>query len=329
MKYCFQITTTEQITTAPYVPPYFGFGVNLCPKFQNGTQALEHIMQLDNDLIPYDSFCIDGSEKFDNLDEIVDFLINKAKKKIVLTQNMGLKWNETEISAIQEILVKDKTNTSNIHPYTGVIDNQTVYYLDVFHPNFTQSLTELGLLDFMNIPFSGLILGDNFPKNENATSTCKTPGSFLQNILISGSSIANSEQNGTWGSMCPNMVHTIGEGREKAHLEVHNSYGLEAMKKLREIGLGEMKIQARENESFLLSTSSGWTSALYYGGHNGMEVPFTWIGLRESLAHTLRQFVLSPFPSIPICGSPSADDTLSLRCYQLGLLLPFAYNSYG
>jgi hypothetical protein len=346
----------------PYIPPYWGLGLHLCRKSDNATQALAHIQSLnqkhpegtskDSSTVIYDSDCIDEdlrspfglTKKFlteNSLPEIVDFLKTNATKKILLTQKMAIPWNVTavdtsEVEDVWDMLVLDKSNQSDIHPFVGYADGRYIVYPDVLHPNTFANLTQWGF-DFGNIPYDGLILPDNVPTNEKANEICGKHKSFLERFLFNGTTLTDPFDSFTWGSICPQMVHTVSLNAddatttEKTHLEVHNVYGQEAIKKIRDHVLQEKL----ESENLMISSSSLWTEGLYYGARNGMPVIFSWIGLRESLAHYLQNFVLAPFSGTPICGSfvPNDthvfDDDLCLRWYQLGLLLPFAYHSYG
>lgn len=361
----------------PYIPPYWGLGLHLCRKTSNASQAWSHIQEL-NEItnpntgerrIPYDSDCIDQDlrnpfgidyENFPDLElqTIIDFLKNETLgKKIVLSQKMSIPFNnETDISEIQEFLVMDKTNLSDIHPFLGLIDNHHQTYLDVFHPNIFKNL-DIWNFTFGNISLSsldGLILVDSFPRNEEPmnSSSCKKPDSFLQKLLFATSPDTNLDSdsiNGDgitrpFGSICPEMLHTLevapnGESaQEKTHLELHNLYGFQALKKFRQVLIS---LAAEEDEEdgnlnhLLLSTSSAWSESRYFGVGQGMESNFTWVGLRESLSQILRQFILSPLTGISVCGSflpneyPVMDNNLCLRSYQLALLLPYVYHNYA
>ncbi|OXA55806.1 Maltase-glucoamylase, intestinal [Folsomia candida] len=352
-----ETTSTPEIAPlVPYIPPYWGLGLHLCRSMWDTALVWEHIDELNNatlNKIPYDSDCIHGNLRnllvknstifsSEELADIVEML-NVTEKKIVLSQTFTIPFVEgvTDISEIGEFLVMNRMNGSS-HPFVGMIDNGTVVYPDVFHPTIFSDLAPWNF-NFSDIPVSGFILTDNFPRNENSSS-CQKPGSFLQKLLLSTNRSIQIEPNDAlkkinpWGSICPQISHTVVQINtsrvEKTHLELHNSYGLQSSKKIRQV-LHSLEGDALSKRDLVLSTSSSWTESLYYGATNGMQANFTWVALRESLAHVVRHFVLSPVTGTTICGAflpnekPDFDNNLCLRWYQLGLLLPHAYHNYA
>jgi len=358
----------QAVRNLPYIPPYWGYGLHLCRKSDNASVILEHLKEL-NELhsdggtnrnssrIIYDSDCIDedlrspfsiDQEKFPeattdegiDIRDIFDYLQNSTvNKKILLTQKLSIPWNASQwnTSLIREMLVYNKTGSSSA-PFVGHIGELNVVYPDVFHPQTFKDFSAWGI-DLENMTFDGIIMTDNFPRNDKALETCGKYESFLDRFLSNGTTYTDPDGNLTWGSVCPNMLHTLYDSEsdsstEVLHADVHNVYGQEALNIFLERVI-EVIVDEGSINNMVISSSSMWTEGLYYGGRNGMEVAFSWIGLRESLAHYLENFITSPFSGTPICGSFLLNDSrvfepdLCLRWYQVGLLLPFAYHSYG
>jgi hypothetical protein len=129
----------------PYISPYWGLGLHLCRQLHNASMVLNDIYDLNEIIdektgqrkIPYDSDCIDenfripfgiDNDKFPTefIENATNFLLIDAMKKIVFSQKVALPWSEeTDMKNIEEFLLMDKTNMSDIRPFLGMIDNLT------------------------------------------------------------------------------------------------------------------------------------------------------------------------------------------------------------
>src|SRR5581483_1780207 len=98
-------------------------------------QELNEMDALGQRKILYDSDCIDEHLRtplfgidyvnfpLEDINAITDYLMNNASKKIILAQKIVIPWNEeneTDISEVEEFILKDPNNTSN-HFLFGMI----------------------------------------------------------------------------------------------------------------------------------------------------------------------------------------------------------------
>ncbi|ODM95214.1 Lysosomal alpha-glucosidase [Orchesella cincta] len=340
------IRKKHSIDRPPVIPPYWGLGLHLCRKADNGSVVLDELQLMfkENKAIAFDSDCIEeylrhpfdiDAQRFENLTDILN-LLETNLKKVVLSQKVTVPWNVSEISQVEGgVWLMNATNSSDIIPFLGQVDNITVTYLDFFNP---------ALGNFPVIPnislFNGLSLSENFPILYNASSLCEQPESLIQTMFITSySSTASINSSHYWSSVCPQALHVVGsdsDGNPKysSHISLHNTYGQQALETVYKTLANESTEAKTENSEMLVTSSSIWTSSMYYGGFNGMQVPFSWKGLQESVAHTIRNYALSPMAGTPICGSMvfnlsiPRDNDLCLRWFQFGMLLPIARNSY-
>lgn len=315
--------------------------MHLCRKAANGTEALTQIKALSegSSPFPYDSDCMDDRlripfqvdpEKHANWQELVQYL-QTNKKRPLLTQKLSYPAaNLTE--QISELCIQDGGAA-----HTSVWDNQSVCYIDVFHPRAEGWLSD-ELFNNTELLDNGIILTENFPVVENSEQNCPRAQTRLQELMLQVEWSSPSETP-NWGSVCPRTTHkvAIDETNERVveHWELHNVYGqkgLETMSSLMTLG----GVEQSGRQGIIISSDSVNTNSLAYGLFNGLQVPFTWNGLRESLSHVLRNCILMPFAGTPICGSfhvngteSALDQDLCLRWFQLALLLPFARNTYG
>ncbi|CAL8138030.1 unnamed protein product [Orchesella dallaii] len=336
------IRKKHSIDRPPVIPPYWGLGLHLCRKADNGSVVLDELTQLfqENKAIAYDSDCIEeylrhpiDEERFENLTDILT-LLKENSKKVVLSQKVTAPWDTGEIDLIydDDVWLQNGTNLTNTTPLLGKVDNVTVTYFDFFNPKLS-SFPIMPNISLLN----GLSLSENFPILYN-NSICQTPESLIQAMFTtSNSSTTNLNSSLYWTSMCPEALHTVRYGDNGAptytsHLTLHNTYGEQALKTVYTT-LADETLNPNGTE-MLVTSSSIWTSSMYYGGFNGLQVPFSWKGLQDSVAYAVRNYALSPMAGTPICGSMifnmtiQKDNDLCLRWFQFGLLLPIARNSY-
>jgi len=302
----------------------------------------------ENKGIVYDSDCIDeylrnpvdiDEGRFENLNEILKLLVEENSKKVLLSQKVTAPWNESESSIDTGIWIMngtDSLNSPKLTPFIGVVDNVTVTYFDFFNSELKQfpptPAPSPTPIDFHN----GLVLSENLPILYNSSTICSKPKSLIQTFFsASSSSTVSLNSSLYWTSLCPEALHTTGVVGDRptysSHLSLHNTYGHQALTTVYNTLTND---KPGESDNMLVLSSSIWTASMYYGGFNGMHVPFSWKGLQESVAHTVRNYALSPMAGTPICGSTifnmtiQRDNDLCLRWFQFGMLLPIARNSY-
>lgn len=333
----------------PMIPPYWGLGLHLCRKLDNGTLALEHIQDLhkDSDPLSYDSDCIDEYMRhplsIDNathpdylLEETLKLLKTKDKR-IVLSQKSTVRVDNPDTNLPKELLVVDTQNSSDLHPFQGQLSNLSVNYINYFDPYFTTTNypPEPALISGDLIPCHGFSLDDNFPKVDNVSAYCPAPKTLLQSYFTrTFLSTSDDSLNTTllWGSLCPTSTgHSVNASTKSLenHLSLHNVYGETSLKTV------HRSIKERNQQEMLISSGSYWISSLYYGAFQGMQAPFTWKGLQASMENAVRNFALAPVSGTSICGAILSNNItfdmnseLCIRWFQFGLLLPFARNTY-
>lgn len=343
-------------TEEPFIPPFWGLGVHLCRKSKNATSVLKEIEAITcGKSIPYDSDCIEEGfrnpinvdrNKFplENITGILEHLASK-KTRVMLSQMVTAPSNTTSLSAVSWLF--DISNASDIRPFLGKEDNVTYKYIDFFRTHYTN----FTLSEAEGIPLNGIFLSDNFPKLYIATNMCAEPKTRLQKMFTV---TTNGRYNSSvlWTSVCPELFHTASNTTSigtinvthggVSHQKLHNLYGEESLKQMRALldslaseGEGEDEEEDEdENMDIMISSASVWLSSMYYGGFKGLQVPFSWKGLQDSVAHTIRNYALAPIAGTPICGSMIynlsivKNDDLCLRWFQFGLLLPVTHNSY-
>lgn len=322
-------------------------------------EDIKHLFKVAKSL-PFDSDCISENlrqpfeideEKFpqSNLTEILDFLEEKAKR-ILLHQKVSAPADyDSKLNASAWIMKANNNSTlfpnpSDLISFLGDEDNMTVKYMNFFNSelqNFPLIVPSETLEIDMIETAGGIVINDNFPRLYD-TSICNEPETRIQSWFSSPRSSSNGSHLNTtslWSSVCPEALHLIdvdlkNEENENQspvkHMKLHNIFGERSLK---------LTYDTFQNASYnvadmLFSSNSVWLSSPYYGAFNGLEVPFTYQGLQESVAHIVRNFALIPISGTPICGSHvfnlniTYNDDLCLRWFQFGLLLPMSINSY-
>lgn len=319
------------------IPPYWALGLHLCQQLLAGEDALEQIIALERISplvpIPFDSHCVEidlrnpfrvDEEKYNKtvVDKIINHLLDN-KKRLLLAQKIGLDekyYSEYSNSA-------PLINWPNKTALLGLNEGKKVYYPNMYHEDLADWLDkEFMEFEDMNITIfensSGLVFVNNFPMQENSIKACPNVGSRLQRKFMADKD----------GLVCPNARHFLTEAKtdSRIHFDIHNEYGHETVGKFIEAYQKSMG-----NKRIITTSSSIRPNTFVQSGFNGLSVPFTWNGMIDSLAHILRNFMMLRFVGTPICGnympsdSPRNDDELCLRWFQMGLLLPFARNTYG
>lgn len=328
-------------------PPYWALGLHLCRTALDERDALVHMQNLTRLNITYDSDCIDENLRIpfeidpgrypNNLTDITNHL-RQQNQNILLVQKIGLPILTTNMTSTDSLLIMK----SEDEPLIGFIDSiqndeNSIYYLDFISPNSTEWVqNQFDDKLIMNDLFNGLVIIENYPLTYNATGTCKNTKTRLEHNFI-----ATTVDTVNKGLICPESIHPSSavelEDEEisttRTHFEVHNIYGHESLIKL--LHGFKLKVDPLEEKRLVFTSSSIWTTSFITAGFNGPEVPFSWNGMIESLDYILRNFMFLQFSGTPICGSyleetNEEDDTdeLCFRWFQLGLLLPFARNSY-
>lgn len=327
------------------VPPYWSLGLHLCRRGYNANETIEDLLELSGETngsipIPYDSDCIDehlrnpfavNSDAFPDYDlsEILE-LLNFQNKRVILSQRIPFPVNSDTNGSVPLILNRQR------NPLVGYSSKTTqVIYPDYLHPNTLEWVTSQmeSLREFPEWDIiSGLTLVDNFPETENVRAVC----GFDSLKEATRLSTAFYDRN----LVCPHALHenvTLGNHRgETMHLSVHNLFGQESQRSLRTA----FEAVALSNERIPVLGASIGIHSKDRDGFSGLQVPFSWKGLSDSLFQILRHFMLLPaLTGTPICGSfittdPDSDTALEnkndlcLRWFQLGLLLPFARNTH-
>ncbi|CAG7817165.1 unnamed protein product [Allacma fusca] len=332
------------------LPPYWGLGLHLCRRTTNTSATQEDILHLNREAendnkdlqgIPYDSDCISEYLRapfklnLTDLDPILQKL-KEGSRRFLPSQKFSIK-NDT----VAKMLTPENMQMFILNQYMndtflGLVGTEHVNYVSVFNEQAQSWMRE----EFQ-IPgnsFNGLVLLENYPLHENAAEEYinKTITEY-RSFLNDNSRVEFAFSNKTWGNVPPRTTHmnTSFDGKNYFHMDVANLYGEISLKFSQELVANHEKSSAAVNERTVVASSSIWTESYLHGAFTGISVPFTWEGLRSSLSHLLRNFMFAPFGGTPICGSyvdnsslPIEQD-LCLRWYQVGLLLPFARNTYG